>query len=59
MFVDYVLEPEEKEKMVKNIISMFKHEELFSKDFITKLNRLNQDQLINLYLDEKGDYYKS
>jgi hypothetical protein len=57
MFVDYVFEPEEKEKMVKNIISTFKHEELFSKDFITKLNRLNQDQLIDLYLDEKGDYY--
>lgn len=57
MFVDLVLEPEEKEKMVDNIISMFEHEELFSKDFLGKLNRLSDDQIIDLYLDEKGDYY--
>lgn len=57
MFVDLVLEPEEKEKMVDNIISMFEHEELFSKDFLGKLDRLNDDQIIDLYLDEKGDYY--
>jgi len=57
MFVDLVLEPEEKEKMVDNIISMFEHEELFSKDFLGKLNRLSDEQIIDLYLDEKGDYY--
>jgi hypothetical protein len=57
MFVDLVLEPEEKEKMIDNIISMFEHEELFSKDFLGKLNRLSDDQIIDLYLDEKGDYY--
>ena len=57
MFVDLVLEPKEKEKMVDNIISMFEHEELFSKDFLGKINRLSDEQIIDLYLDEKGDYY--
>jgi hypothetical protein len=57
MFVDIVLEPEEKKEMVDNIRSMFEHEELFSKHFLSKLDTLNDNQIIDLYLDEKGDYY--
>jgi hypothetical protein len=52
-----VLSPEEQETMVDNIIDMFKHEEVFSKNFLQKLDRLNDNQIIDLYLDERGDYY--
>jgi hypothetical protein len=57
LFVDLVLSSKEKEKMVDNIISMFEHEKLFSKNFLSKMESLNDSQIIDLYLDEKGDYY--
>jgi hypothetical protein len=43
--------------MIKNIKNSFNHEEIFSDNFLRKLNTLNNDQIIDLYLDEKGDYY--
>ena len=57
MFINLVLDLEEKNKMVNNIIDTFKHEEGFSQDFISKLDELTPIQVIDLYLDEKGDYY--
>ena len=57
MFVDLVFDSNEKDEMVDNIISMFEHEKLFSKHFLNKLKTLDDNQIIDLYLDEKGDYY--
>jgi len=57
LFIEMVLSDEEKETMVDNIIDMFNHEEVFSKNFLQKLDRLNDNQIIDLYLDERGDYY--
>lgn len=47
----------EKEKMVKNIKTEFEKEKRFSEDFTKKMMSLSQDQIIDLYLDEKGEYY--
>ena len=57
MFIHLVLSPEEKEKMLENIVDAFKHEGEFSDDFIEKLEYLDKNQILDLYLDEKGDYY--
>ena len=57
MFIHLVLSPEEKEKMLENIINTLKHENEFSDDFIEKLEYLDKNQILDLYLDEKGDYY--
>lgn len=57
MFIHLVLSPEEKEKMLENIVDTFKHEGEFSDDFIEKLEYLDKNQILDLYLDEKGDYY--
>jgi len=57
MFIHLVLSPEEKEKMLENIIDTLKHENEFSDDFIEKLEYLDKNQILDLYLDEKGDYY--
>jgi hypothetical protein len=57
IFIDMVLSPSEKEKMVKNILSSFKNEKRFSNDFENKLEDLSDKQLIDLFLDEKGEYY--
>jgi hypothetical protein len=52
-----VLSPEEKEMMIRNIKKSFKYEEVFSGDFLNKLNTLDNNQIVDLYLDERGDYY--
>lgn len=57
MFIHLVLSPEEKEKMLENIVDTLKHEGEFSDDFIEKLEYLDKNQILDLYLDEKGDYY--
>lgn len=57
MFIHLVLSPEEKEKMLENIIDTLKHENEFSDDFIEKLEYLDKNQILDLFLDEKGDYY--
>lgn len=57
LFIHMVLSPDEKETMVKNIKDSFKHEEIFSDNFLRKLNTLDNNQIVDLYLDEKGDYY--
>lgn len=57
LFIHMVLSPDEKETMVKNIKDSFKHEEIFSDNFLRKLNTLDDNQIVDLYLDEKGDYY--
>lgn len=57
LFIYMVLSPDEKQIMVKNIKNSFNHEEIFSDNFLRKLNTLDNNQIIDLYLDEKGDYY--
>lgn len=57
MFIHLVLTQEEKETMLKNIIKTLKHENEFSDDFLDKLTYLDKNQILDLYLDEKGDYY--
>jgi len=57
IFIDMVFSPDEKEKMIKNIINSFKKEKRFSDYFETKLEDFSERQLIDLYLDEKGEYY--
>ena len=52
-----VLSSDEKQIMVKNIKNSFNYEEIFSDNFLRKLNTLDNNQIIDLYLDEKGDYY--
>lgn len=48
LFIDMVLSREEKQMMVKNIVNELPKE-------LTK--GLNPEQLIDLYLDERGEYY--
>ena len=57
MFIHLVLSPEEKEEMIENIKRTFEHEEMFSKNFLEKLDDLSPNQLLDFYLDERGDYY--
>jgi hypothetical protein len=57
MFINMVMTPEERKEMVKNIKSAFEHEEMFSERFLNQLDDLTIGQLIDLYLDERGDYY--
>jgi len=47
----------DKDEMKKNIIDAFKKEKRFSPSFDEKMDKLSQDQIIDLYLDEKGEYY--
>jgi hypothetical protein len=46
LFIDMVLTDEEKSEMVNNI-----------KDVLTKTTNLNDEQTIDFYLDEMGEYY--
>lgn len=57
LFINMVLSTEEKEMMIRNIKKSFKYEEVFSGDFLNKLNTLDNNQIVDLYLDERGDYY--
>jgi|688.fasta_scaffold221497_2 hypothetical protein len=57
MFIKLVMEPDEIRTMVKNIKDTLKHEETFSDRFLNQLDELSVGQTIDLYLDERGDYY--
>jgi len=57
LFIDLIFSKKEKKEMVKNIINSFIKEKRFSKNFISKINDLDHNQIIDLYLDEKGEYY--
>lgn len=54
IFIDIVLTPEEKEMMVDNIKDTINFEELSN---FYKMDNLSDKQLIDIYLDEKGEYY--
>ena len=54
IFIDIVLTPEEKSKMIENIKDTINFEELGG---FYKLDNLSDEQLIDIYLDEKGEYY--
>ena len=53
-FIELVLSPEDKDRMIKNIRRTFEFEDI--SDFY-KLDLNNDEQLIDVYLDEKGEYY--
>lgn len=57
LFINLTFTKKEKNEMVKNIVKSFINEKRFSNYYISKLNELNQEQIIELYLDEKGEYY--
>ena len=57
LFIDIVLTPQEKMEMIKNIKSVFEYEKIYSQSFLDKMEDLSAEQIIDLYLDEKGDYY--
>jgi hypothetical protein len=48
---------QEKEEMLNNIRESFKKEKRFPKSMSDKLDSMSPNQLIDLYLDEKGEYY--
>jgi len=48
---------QEKEEMLNNIKETFKKEKRFPKTISDKLDSMSPNQLIDLYLDEKGEYY--
>ena len=54
LFIDLVLSSEEKKEMVKNIKKSFGFENLGG---YYKIDTLNDDQVIQVYLDEKGEYH--
>ena len=57
LFIDMVFNKTQKKEMIKNIINSFIDEKRFNDYFISKLNELDYNQIIELYLDEKGEYY--
>jgi hypothetical protein len=57
MFIDMTFTKKQKKEMIKNIINSFIKEKRFNNYFISKLNELDYNQIIELYLDEKGEYY--
>lgn len=54
LFINIVLTPDEKRKMISNIKDVIDFEELGS---YYKTGQLDDNQLIDVYLDEKGEYY--
>lgn len=56
-FIDLLFDDKDKEMMARNIISSYRHEEEFSDDFLKKLSLYSVDQLIDHFLDHRGDYY--
>ena len=57
LFIAMTFTKTQKKGMIKNIINSFIDEKRFNNYFISKLNELDYNQIIELYLDEKGDYY--
>jgi hypothetical protein len=53
-FIDLVLSPEDKIKMIQNIKRVFNFEGI--SDYY-KISSNDNEQLIDIYLDEKGEYY--
>ncbi len=56
-FIDRVLSPQQKTFMGKNIKDNYKYEGNYPKHFLNKIDTLNTNQLIDLYLDDKVKYY--
>lgn len=54
LFIDIVLSPEEKRRMVDNIKEVINFEKLGS---FYKPEKLNDETVIDIYLDEKGEYH--
>lgn len=54
LFINIVLTPDEKRKMISNIKDVIDFEELGG---YYKTGELDDNQLIDVYLDEKGEYY--
>lgn len=54
LFINIVLTPDEKRKMISNIKDVIDFEELGG---YYKTGDLDNNQLIDVYLDEKGEYY--
>jgi hypothetical protein len=52
MFIDMVLSPEEKKTMVSNI-----RKEMSKEQFFDKARDLNDEQILDLYVHEFGEYY--
>jgi len=57
LLIDMSLSSSEKKKMAQNIKNSFKEEKRFPEMFTKKLDDMTDEQLFDLYLDEKGDYY--
>jgi hypothetical protein len=57
LFIDMMLTDSEKETMVDNIKDALQYEKTFSPSFLQRLDTLSDDQVIDLYLDERGEYY--
>ena len=57
LFINMTFTKKEKKEMIKNIINSFIEEKRFNNYFFSKLNELDYNQIIELYLDEKGEYY--
>jgi len=57
MIVIDTFSKQEKEEMLNNIRESFKKEKRFPKSISDKLDSMSPNQLIDLYLDEKGEYY--
>jgi hypothetical protein len=53
-FIDLVLSPEDKIKMIQNIKRVFNFEGISN---YYKITSNDDEQLIDIYLDEKGEYY--
>ena len=54
LFISIVLTPEEKQTMLKNIKDVFHYEEMGNH---YKVDDSDNNQLVDMYLDEKGKYY--
>jgi hypothetical protein len=57
MIVINTFSKQEREEMLNNIRESFKKEKRFPKSMSDKLDSMSPNQLIDLYLDEKGEYY--
>lgn len=53
-FIELVLSPEDKLRMINNIKNVLKFED---SDTFYKVDQNNEEQLIDIYLDDKGEYY--
>jgi len=54
VFIDLVLSPEDKERMINNIKNVLKFE---NREKFYKVDQSSDEQLLDIYLDYKGRYY--